>query len=142
MNSFTRELFIKLILVLRTGNFQSHTLNCSILSDGSSDFDIVPLSNSEPTTFEKRLSEIVREVPLLQFYQNSTYNIEYFLKVMVFGRDGNELPLLGDESPVLTELATIDNLAFNIKPNISLKAPRRYFRIGVAQVMVHETNDE
>lgn len=135
MNSFTRELFNKLIAVLHAGNFESHTLNCSTLGDSVSNFDIVPLSNSEPTTFEKKLSEIVQEVPILQFHQNSTYNIEYFLKVMVFGRDGNELPLLVDESPVLTELGTIDNFAFSITPNISLKAPRRFFRIGVAQAI-------
>lgn len=60
--------------------------------------------------------------------------LEYYLKIMVFGRDGNNLPLPVDESPVLTELAMIDNSAFSITPNVTLKAPRRFFRIGVAQV--------
>lgn len=122
-------------MILSAENFESHSVNCSLLSDGSTNFDIAQLSNSELTTFEKRLSEIVQEVPLFHFYQNSTNNIEFFLKVSVHGRDGNELPLLADESPVLTELATIDNYVFSVTPNISIKAPRRFFRIGVAQAI-------
>lgn len=134
MNSFIREIVTHLVPVLRTDNFKSYTLDCSVLTNGSSDLGTTSSSFSDPTEFESRLVEAVATSPLLQFYQNSTFRLEYFLKIMVFGRDGNELPVPTDESVVFTELAMIDNSAFSITPNVSLKSPRRFFRIGVAQV--------
>lgn len=118
---------------LKVDAFKLHSPDCSALVNGTVDLSATT-SQPEPNTFESRLAESIVETPLIQFYPNSTFHLEYYLKVMVFGRDGNDLPLTSDESPVLTELAMIDNSAFNIIPNISLKAPRRFFRIGVAHV--------
>ncbi|XP_055304771.1 ionotropic receptor 25a [Sitodiplosis mosellana] len=135
LNTFIRDLVTKLVTVLRVDNFKSHLSDCSALTNGSSDSSATS-STLDPNEFETRLMEAVTTSPaLLQFYQNSTFNLEYFLKIMVFGRDGNELRMPTDESVVLTELAMIDNAAFSITPNISLKSPRRFFRIGVAQAI-------
>lgn len=130
---FIHELINKLVPILRMDNFKLYSLDCSDLINGTTDLSSSAQSE-ELTLFETRLTEIVAASPILQFYQNSTFNIEYYLKMMVFGRDGNELRLMADESPVLTELAMIDNSVLTITPNVSLKAPRRFFRIGVSQV--------
>lgn len=119
--------------VLKVDAFKTYSPDCSSLVNGTSDLSATT-SQPEQNAFETRLAESVVETPLIQFYPNSTFHLEYYLKVMVFGRDGNDLRLTPDESPVLTELAMIDNSAFNIVPNISLKAPRRFFRIGIADV--------
>lgn len=119
--------------VLRVDSFKPYTLDCSTLLNGTSDSGAAAPQN-EPNAFETRMSEAFSSAPLIQMYPNSTFKVEYFLKMMVFGRDGNNLLLPPDESPILTELAMVDNTAFNIKPNVTLSAPRRFFRIGVAQV--------
>lgn len=134
MNSFIHELITKLVPLLRGNNFKSHILDCSVPINESSDVTSSLSMNLDPNEFETRLIESVALSPLLQLYRNSTFNLEYYLKVTVFGRDGNELRMPIDESVVLTELAEIDNSAFRITPNISLKSPRRFFRIGIAQV--------
>lgn len=123
----------KLVSVLRVDSFKSHSLDCSTLINVTSDSSMIFLQN-EPTAFEARMREAFSNLPMIQMYPNSTFKVEYYLKMMVFGRDGNNLELPTNESPILTELAVIDNTAFNIKPNVSLKAPRRFFRVGVAQV--------
>lgn len=134
LDSFIRNLISKLVPLLNADNFKSYSPDCSALVNGTSSDVSTASSRLDPTAFETRLSESVAETPLVQFSTNSTFKLEYYLKVMVFGRDGNNIRLLADESPVLTELAMIDNSAFNIISNVSLKAPRRFFRIGVAQV--------
>lgn len=134
MNSFIYELITKLVPLLRVNNFKSHILDCLVLINGSSDLTSSLSLTLDPNEFETRLVEAVAISPLLQLYRNSTFNLEYYLKVIVFGRDGNELRMPIDESVVLTELAEIDNSAFSITPNVSLKSPRRFFRIGIAQV--------
>lgn len=134
MNSFIYELITKLVTLLRVNNFESHILDCLVPINGSSDLTSSLSMNLNPNKFETRLVEAVAVSPLLQLYRNSTFNLEYYLKVIVFGRDGNEQRMPIDESVVLTELAEIDNTAFSITPNVSLKSPRRFFRIGIAQV--------
>lgn len=134
MNSFIYELITKLVPLLRVNNFKSQILDCLVLINGSSDLTSSLSLTLDPNEFETRLVEAVAISPLLQLYRNSTFNLEYYLKVIVFGRDGNELRMPIDESVVLTELAEIDNSAFSITPNVSLKSPRRFFRIGIAQV--------
>lgn len=132
MDVYLKEALGKLTGILRTKNFKLNTFDCSPLINGT---DLSTTSN--PTTitpFETQLIEMVAASPLLKLYPNSTYQIEYFLKISVFGRDGSTFPLPIDESPVLTELAMIDNAEFNLTPNVSLQAPRRFFRIGVAPV--------
>lgn len=121
--------------VLRVDSFKSYSLDCSSLFNGTSEFSAA-FSQNEPTAFETRMTEAFSSAPLIQMYSNSTFRFEYYLKMMVFGRDGNNLLLSADESPILTELAVIDNTAFNIKPNVTLKAPRRFFRVGVTQVKI------
>lgn len=130
---FLRELINKLVPTLRADDFKLYSTDCSDSINGTTDLSTSAL-HKEPTPFETRLAETVVSSPILQFYQNSTFNVEYYLKMMVFGRDGNELRLSADESPVLMELAMIDNSAFTVTPNVSVKAPRRFFRIGVSQV--------
>lgn len=117
--------------VLRFDHFKSTILNCSILIDNNSELHMIS-QNTGFNEFETRLSEAITESQLLEYYQNTTYNIEFFLKVTVYGR--NELRMPADESVVLTELAMIDNSDFTITQNLSLKAPRRFFRIGIGQV--------
>lgn len=133
MHVFIRELISKIVPVLRVDDFKAYSPDCSVLVNGSSELSPTS-SNPDSTQFEMRLFETAASSPMLQFYKNTTFMLEYYLKIMVFGRDGNNLPLPVDESPVLTELAMIDNSAFSITPNVTLKAPRRFFRIGVAQV--------
>lgn len=129
-----RDVSKKLISVLRMYNFKSHVLDCSVLNNGTSDSSTTHPS-MDSNEFGSRLVEEVAESPLLTFYRNSTHKIEYFLKVVVFGQDENDLRLPTDETTVaLTELAMIDNSVFSVTPNVSFKAPRRFFRIGVAQV--------
>lgn len=135
MHIFVREVVSKLVPVLRVDDFKAFSTDCSILANGSSELSATS-PNPDPTPFETRLFESAASSPLLQIYKNTTYMLEYYLKIMVFGRDGNNLPLPIDESPVLTELAMIDNSAFSVASNITLKAPRRFFRIGVAQVIL------
>lgn len=114
-------------------NFKSYSLDCSNAFNGTSEVSAT-FPQNDPNAFETRMTEAFGSTPLIQMRPNSTFKMEYYLKLMVFGRDGNNLLLPSDESPILTELAMIDNMAFNIKPNVSLNAPRRFFRIGVAQV--------
>lgn len=120
--------------MLRVDSFKSNLLDCSNLLNGTTDFSAT-FSQNEPTVFENRMAEAFNGAPLIQVYSNSTFKVEYYLKMMVFGRDENNLQFPADESPILTELAMIDNTAFNVKPNVSIKAPRRFFRVGVAQVI-------
>lgn len=129
---FLRELISKLVTVLRADSFKSYSIDCAL--NGTFD-ESAAFAQKAPTPFEIRMAEAFSSVPLIQMYPNSTYKVEYFMKMMVFGRDGNDLLLPADESPILTELAMIDNTAFDVKPNVSIKAPRRFFRIGVSQVI-------
>lgn len=119
--------------VLRVDSFKSYSLDCSTFLNGTSEL-VASFPQNDPNAFETRMTEAFSSAPLIQMYPNSTFKVEYYLKLMVFGRDGNNLLMPPDESPILTELAMIDNTAFNIKPNVSLNAPRRFFRIGVAEV--------
>lgn len=134
LDKFLRELIGKLVAVLRVESFKSSSLDCSSLINGTS-YSSTTFVQNEPTAFETRMTETFRSVPLIQMHLNSTFKVEYYLKMVVFGRDNNNLRLPADESPILTELAMIDNSAFNIRPNVSLKAPRRFFRVGVTQVI-------
>lgn len=130
LDTFIRAVVTKLVPVLRVDSFKSYSIDCSAVN-GTIDSSAM---SSSPNAFETRLVESFGTTPLIQFYQNSTFNVDYYLKMMVFGRDGNNLKLMHDESPVLTELGMIDNAGFSVASNISLKAPRRFFRIGVSQV--------
>lgn len=133
MDVFMKELFTKLVVVLRSFNFEQHTIDCANVL-GANSTELTSDASKGPTPFETSLMESVSTSRILQMYPNSTYNIEYFLNVMVFGRDGNNLPLMPDETPVLTELATIDNVDIRATPNVSVTAPRRFFRIGISAV--------
>lgn len=133
MDIYLAEALGKIIDVLRKNNFESNAIDCSTSMIGTDRATV-----SKPASiikFEETLNEYVATTSMLQMYKNSTNSIEYYLKVSVFGRDGNEMPIVSDESPVLTELAMIDNSQFSLTPNVSLTAPRRFFRIGIGQVI-------
>lgn len=89
-----------------------------------------------PNQFESQLIEMITSTPIIKLYQNISYRYEYHLNVDVFGRDNNDQLIAADESPVLRDLATIDNYEFMPAANVTLKAPRRFFRLGVAEVRV------
>lgn len=120
-------------MILREDNFKTSVFDCSTLLNGTTDLN-APTKDLDLNDFESRLVEKVSKSPLLKLHRNSSFNIEFFLNIMVFGRDGNELPLPIDESIILTNLAVIDNNAISATANVSVKAPRRFFRIGVAEV--------
>lgn len=133
MDIYLAEAFGKIIDVLRKSNFESMAIDCSTAMNGT---DLATVSKpASIIKFEETFNEHVATSRLLQMYKNSTNIIEYYLKVSVFGRDGNEMAIVSDESPVLTELAMIDNSEFSLTPNVSLTAPRRFFRIGIGQVI-------
>lgn len=132
MDIYLAEAFAKIIDVLRKRNFESNAIDCSTASNGT---DLATVSKpASIIKFEEAFNEHVATTRLLQMYKNSTNIIEYYLKVSVFGRDGNEMAIVSDESPVLTELAKIDNSEFILTPNVSLTAPKRFFRIGIGHV--------
>lgn len=133
MDIYLAEVLGKIIDVLRKNKFKSNAIDCSTSMNGT-DLTTVPKPVSI-IKFEETLNEYVATTPMLQMYKNSTNSIEYYLQVSVFGRDGNELPIVLDESPILTELAIIDNTQFSLTPNVSLTAPRRFFRIGIGEVI-------
>lgn len=137
IDSFLKELFVKLTAILRESEFKVQSLECPNIFNESMD-SITSVKNSEPNQFESQLFDAISTVQMIKQRLNSSYSFEYYLKVNVFGRDGNEFRLLPDESPVLTELATIDNAGFSLTSNVSLKSPRRFFRIGVAEVGIQK----
>lgn len=118
---------------MREANFKAETIDCPQLLNDSIDTSLHG-KNLERNQFERQLIEAISQVPMIKQYQNSSYSFEYYLKMNVFGREGNDIRIPSDESPVLTDLATIDNKELLLTPNISMKAPRRFFRIGITEV--------
>lgn len=133
MDIYLAEAFGKIIDVMRKQNFELNAIDCLASMNGT---DLASVSKpASIVRFEEALNEHVATTPMLRMYENSTTSIEYYVKVSVFGRDGNEMPIVSDESPILTELALIDHSQFSLTPNVSLTAPRRFFRIGIGQVI-------
>lgn len=131
---FLRELFGKLLSILKTSNLQSHNVNCPSTTDSSISTASGAATPPTPNQFEGQLLEMLTSTPIVKQYQNISYRYEYYVHVDVFGRDGNDQRLESNESPALMDLATIDNVEFVAAPNVTLKAPRRFFRLGVTQV--------
>lgn len=117
--------------LLSVDNFKTYSLDCATLDESS---DLSSLQTN-PTAFETHLAQSIARFPLIRFSDSSFFKLEYYLNVMVFGRDRNDSPLTMDESPALSELATIDNSMVNVMFNDSLKSQQRFFRIGVTQVI-------
>lgn len=138
---FLKELLSKLISIIRESNLKIETFDCPNILNDSIDTSLLG-KNSEPNQFESQLLEAISKMPIIKQYQNSSYSFEYYLKMNVFGREGNSLRVLSDESPVLTDLATIDNKEFLLTPNVSIKAPRRFFRIGITEVCIKVVFDK
>lgn len=135
MDIYLAEAFGKIVDVMRKNNFESNAIDCTTSMNGT---DLASVSKPKSIVeFEEALNEHVATTRMLQMYKNSTTTIEYYAKVSVFGRDGNEMPIVSDESPILTELALIDHSQFSLTPNVSLTAPRRFFRIGIGQVIFY-----
>lgn len=119
---------------MREANFKAETIDCPQLLNDSIDTSLLLGKNSEPNQFESQLIKAISQIPMIKQYENSSYTFEYYLKMNVFGREANDLRIPSDESHVLTDLATIDNKEFLLTPNVSMKAPRRFFRIGITEV--------
>lgn len=92
--------------------------------------------HSEPNAFENQLrAEFVQESNIVQLVANTTNRLEYFLNLEIVGRDGNDVPLMANESPVILELAVVDNEAITVTSNVTIKGPRRFFRVGIAPAL-------
>lgn len=135
---FLRELFGKLLGFLKTSNLQSHNVNCPSTTESS--LSTASGVATSPNQFEGQLLEMLTSTPIVKQYKNISYRYEYYVNVDVFGRDGNNQRLEKNESPALMDLATIDNVEFIPTANITLKAPRRFFRLGVTEVSQILTN--
>lgn len=134
MDIFLREILGKVTGILKATNLQSHTVECPAIGDTSPATPPDTAKPSAPNQFESQLLEALASTPIVRQYQNISYRYEYYLNVDVYGRDGNNQRLLPDESPVLMNLASIDNVEFVPTVNITLVAPRRFFRLGVTEV--------
>lgn len=89
---------------------------------------------AEPTdsNFEKLVrNEIAMRSEVIQHTANASNSLEYFLNLNSIGRFEN-VPLLENESPAITDMAVIDNDGIFPSRNLTIKGPRRFFRIGVA----------
>lgn len=91
------------------------------------------------TEFEKKFRENIMTFSNLVLYQpdKSPYSVEFSLSILMKGRDSSsddKVPPPSDESPVLKELAVIDNVALALINNATVTVPRRFFRIGIAPV--------
>lgn len=134
IDTFLREILGKLVTILKSSNFQSYNTECPSISDNSLATSPDTAKPSILNQFESQLIEMIATAPIIKQYQNISYRYEYYLNVGVFGRDGNDQRLVADESPVLIDLANIDNFEFSLFGNVTLNAPRRFFRLGVTEV--------
>lgn len=132
---FIHDLIDILMSLLSVDNFKTYSLDCVTLNELS---DLSSLQTN-PTVFETQLAQLIARFPSIQFSDSSPFKLEYYLNVMVFGRDRNDLQLAMDESAVPLELVTIGNSVVNVMLNESLKSQRRFFRIGVIQVCCSST---
>lgn len=137
MDIFLREILGKLTGLLKSASFQSHTVECPAIGDSSPAAPPDTAKPAAPNQFEGQLLEALASTTVVRQYQNISYRYEYYLNVDVYGRDGNNQRLEADESPVLMDLASIDNVEFIPTTNITLKAPRRFFRLGVTKVTLN-----
>lgn len=92
-------------------------------SQGDNVTEIISADHFEPTAFENQLNaEFVGALNIVQFVANTTNHLEYFLNLGIVGQDVNGT----------REMATVDNEAIFVSPNVTLQGPRRFFRIGIA----------
>lgn len=87
------------------------------------------------TNFEAKFRENVVALSNLVLFQpdKSPYSVEFLLNILMLGHDASA-ERTPDETPVLKELALIDNSAFSLLKNSTIATPRRFFRIGIAPV--------
>lgn len=112
-----------------------HSMTCSPTADDSTNLT----TSIEPITlnaFESQLrTEFDVRSNVVQLMSNTTNHLEYFLNLEVVGVDESDEALMVDESPIVMELAVVNNDAVTVAPNVTLKAPRRFFRIGIAPTL-------
>lgn len=107
-----------------------HSMKCS-QNDNST--IITSIDNTQLNAFENQLrSEFTKASNIVQFVANTTNQLEYYLHLEIVGRDGDGMPLMANESPIKIELAVVDNAAITVTSNVTIKGPRRFFRIGIA----------
>lgn len=128
---FLADLLTRLISLLRTNTFEMHSVKCSPAAGNVTDDVAVDF-----TDFENQLRTEFPATPnLVQFVANTTNQLEYYLSLGIIGRDGSDVPLLVNESPIIIELAVVDNGAIIVTSNVTIKGPRRFFRIGIAPAL-------
>lgn len=121
----------RLMMLLKSNTFETHSVKCSP-SDNST--DVTSVEHFEMNSFENQLhAEFAGASNIVQFVTNTTNQLEYFLNLGIVGRDGSDV--LANESPIITELAVVDNEAITVTSNVTIKGPRRFFRIGIAPAL-------
>lgn len=81
--------------------------------------------------FENKFyNQIVSTSTLIKLVANSSYNMEYYFSIMAVVGDIKE----ADKSVVTMNTAVINNEGLTMTLNITIKPPKRFFRIGIAPV--------
>lgn len=98
--------------------------------------EISSVDNSELSAFEYQVRTEFSAAPsVVQLVTNTTNRLVYYLNLGIVGREGGDLPLMENESPIIMELAVVDNEAVTVVANVTIKGPRRFFRIGIAPAL-------
>lgn len=134
--TFLKELMTKLIpMILKSTELRSQKIfNCeneisnvanALSSDGF---------EASITSFEQQFRDnIISAANVVQYQPDKApYSIEYYLNLMMIGRDG---PIVLNETPIPKELASIDNAGLSLINNATLAPPRRFLRLGIAPVI-------
>lgn len=130
---YLTDLLSRVTTLLKSTSLETHSVKCSP-SDNST--EVTPLENTELNAFESKLrTEFAKAANIVQFVANQTNRLEYYLHLGIVGRDGSDVPLMPNESPIIMELAVVNNEAITVATNVTIKGPRRYFRIGIAPAL-------
>lgn len=123
----------RLVAVLRANTFEVHSVKCS--QSGNST-EITYVDHTELNAFENQVrNALSATTSVVQLVTNTTNQLEYYLNLGIVGRDGSDMPLMENESPIIMELAVVDNEAVTVAANVTIKGPRRFFRIGIAPAL-------
>lgn len=121
------------------------TLNCendinNVTDDLSSSLTAVSI-----TDFERKFQDNIVAFSHLVLIQpdRSPFSVEFLLNMLMMGHDANgDEQLSANETPVLKELAVIDNTALSVINNSTVSSPRRFFRIGIAPVSIIDLDNK
>lgn len=128
---FLKTAVTKIFDLLQKNQFTKHHVQCQTNANTSD--SLMEESDIKLTKFEEQIqNEILSNTKLIQSIKNASHELEYYIHLTLLGRFGGESKLANNESPAITELAIIDNNGISVPKNISIDAPRRFFRIGIA----------